>query len=301
LPIDLDHPDVLPALEAARYLSRFLLERWQAHPDAIQVYFTGAKGFHLMLDTRVFGTILPSKNLPLIFDSLRRHLALEIPEPCRDTVDLAIKDRLRLLRLPNTLHEKSKLYKVSLSLDELQRLSPAEIRETAQTLRALTLTDETGFLSHADVQENPAAGQLFRHIRQQLKKLTRKPFAYRFRRPADLTQLTFPCASLQKIWESHVEPGYRNNCAIRLASELRLLGLSEDEASDKLFEWNEKNGIELPADELRNVVSSAYQHRFPYRYSCRDDIRRRFCPLPNYESCRRFMADHSGSPRVAKP
>jgi len=301
LPIDLDHPDVLPALEAARYLSRFLLERWQAHPDAIQVYFSGAKGFHLMLDTRVFGTILPSKNLPLIFDSLRRHLALEIPEPCRDTVDLAIKDPLRLLRLPNTLHEKSKLYKVSLSLDELQRLSPAEIRETAQTLRALTLTDETGFLSHADVQENPAAGQLFRHIRQQLKKLTRKPFAYRFRRPADLTQLTFPCASLQKIWESHVEPGYRNNCAIRLASELRLLGLSEDEASDKLFEWNEKNGIELPADELRNVVSSAYQHRFPYRYSCRDDIRRRFCPLPNYESCRRFMADHSGSPRVAKP
>ena len=65
-----------------------------------------------MLDTRLFGKILPSKNLPLIFDSLRRHLALEVPEPFRDTVDLAIKDRVRLLRLPNTIHEKSKLYKV---------------------------------------------------------------------------------------------------------------------------------------------------------------------------------------------
>jgi hypothetical protein len=291
LPIDLDHPDLLPALEAARHLTAFFLERWQIDPNAIQIYFSGAKGFHLMLDTRLFGKILPSKNLPLIFDSLRRHLALEVPEPFRDTVDLAIKDRVRLLRLPNTIHEKSKLYKVSLSLEELRRLSPAEIRECARSPRPMRLTDETGFLPYADVKENPAAGQLFKHVRRQLKKLTRKPFAYRFRRPADLTQLTFPCAALQTIWESHIEPGYRNNCAIRLASELRLLGLSEEEANDKLFEWNERNGIELPADELRNVARSAYQHRFPYRYSCRDDIRRRFCPLPNYQSCRKFVSD----------
>lgn len=295
LPLDLDHPDLAPALDAARYLSSFLLERWQLDPNGIQIYFSGSKGLHLMLDSRVFGKILPSKNLPLIFDSLRRHLALEIPEPFRDTVDLAIKDRVRLLRLPNTIHEKSKLYKVILSLEELRRLSPGEIRESAQTLRPLILTDETGLLSHADVKQNPAASQLFQHIRRQLQKLTRKPFAYRFRRPADLSQLAFPCAALQKIWESHIEPGYRNNCAIRLASELRLLGLSEDEAGDKLFEWNEKNRIELPVDELRNVVRSAYQHRFPYRYSCRDEILRRFCPLPDYGSCRKFVADRAAS------
>jgi hypothetical protein len=294
-PIDLDHPDLLPALEAARRLTTFLLERWQIDPPAMQIYFSGSKGFHLMLDTRVFGKVLPSKNLPLIFDSLRRHLALEIPEPYRGTVDLAIKDRVRLLRLPNTIHEQSKLYKVSLNWDELQRLSAAEIRHCARTVRPLTQTDETGFLSQADVKENLAAVQLFQQVRRQLRKLTRKPFAYRFRRPADLTQLTFPCAALQKIWDSHIEPGYRNNCAIRLASELRLLGLSEDEASDKLVEWNERNAIELPAEELRNVVRSAYQHRFPYRYSCRDGILRRFCPLPDYQSCRKLVAAHIAS------
>jgi Primase C terminal 1 (PriCT-1) len=292
LPIDLDHPDLAPALEAARHLSGLLLERWQVDPNAVQIYFSGAKGFHLMLDTRVFGKILPSKNLPLLFDSLRRHLALEIPEPLRDTVDLAIKDRLRLLRLPNTVHEKSRLYKVRLSLDELRRLDPATIRERARTLRELTLTDETGFLSHADVKENLAAAQLFQQVRRQLKKLTRKPFAYRFRRPADLAQLEFPCAALQTIWESHIEPGYRNNCAIRLASGLRLLGLTEDEAGDKLFEWNERNTIGLPSDELHNVVRSAYQRRFPYRFSCRDTILRRFCPLLDYGSCLKFVAVH---------
>lgn len=86
-------------------------------------------------------------------------------------------------------------------------------------------------------------------------------------------------------------------CAIRLASELRLLGLSEEEANDKLFEWNERNSIDVRAEELRNVARSGYQHRFPYRYSCRDEILRRFCPLPNYESCRKFVAEHA-QPRV---
>jgi len=54
LPIDLDHPDLLPALEAARHLTDFLLGHWQIDPNAIQIYFSGLKGFHLMLDTRVW-------------------------------------------------------------------------------------------------------------------------------------------------------------------------------------------------------------------------------------------------------
>jgi hypothetical protein len=293
VPIDLDHLELTPAQEAAKRLSAFLLEEWGANADALQIYFSGAKGFHLMLDTRLFGRVMPSKNLPTVFDSLRRHLAQEIPESLRGTIDLSIKDRVRLLRLPNTIHEKSKLYKIILSPTELDRLSPEELRELARTPRALKLTDETGFLSRADVPPNPTAAEMFDRIRRQTSRLTRKPFVYRFRRPADLSQLEFLCAGTQKIWESHIEPGQRNNCAIRLVSELRLLGLTEDEAREKLFEWNERNGIELPAGELQSVVRSGYQHRFPYRYSCRDAILRRYCPLPDLKSCRAFIADRN--------
>jgi Primase C terminal 1 (PriCT-1) len=195
--------------------------------------------------------------------------------------------------LPNTIHEKSKLNKIILSPTELDHLSPEELRELARTPRALKLTDETGFLSRADVPPNPTAAEMFDRIRRQTSRLTRKPFVYRFRRPADLSQLEFLCAGTQKIWESHIEPGQRNNCAIRLVSELRLLGLTEDEAREKLFEWNERNGIELPAGELQSVVRSGYQHRFPYRYSCRDAILRRYCPLPDLKSCRAFIADRN--------
>ena len=289
-PIDLDHPDLTLALDAARHFTAFFADRWAIDPNALQVYFSGAKGFHLMLDTRLFGKILPAKDLPLLFDSMRRHLSEELPERLRETVDLTIKDRVRLLRLPNTVHEKSKLRKIILSLDEVATWNADAIREYAASSRPLTVTDETGLVSQIDVKENPAAARLFQHIRRQVKKFIRRPFAYRFRRPEDLAHIEFPCAALQKIWESHIESGYRNNCAIRLASELRLLGLSADETGEKLLQWNERNHIDLPSDEIHNVVRSAYQHRFPYRYGCADQILRFFCPLRDYESCQKFVS-----------
>lgn len=292
-PIDLDHPDIEPARAAARLLVSVLIDHWKIDSRAVHVYFSGSKGFHLMMDSRLFGRVMPSRTLPQIFDSMRRHLAQELPEGLRQTVDLGIKDRVRLLRLPNTIHEKSKLHKIILSLDELKNASIGEIRANARLPRLLTMTDETGFLSCVDIKEHEEACRFFQRVKRQVTRFARKPFRYRFRPPADPMRIVFPCAALQSIWESHIEPGYRNNCAIRLASMLRLLGLNENQANDKLEEWNEAQHIQLPADELHNVVRSAYQHRFPYRYRCRDAVLRSFCPLPDYQSCRAFVASHA--------
>lgn len=297
LPMDLDHPELIPALEAARRLSGFLLDRWNVDPNGLQIYFSGSKGIHLLLDGRLFGRLAPSKNLPAAFDSMRRHLAQELPEPLRETVDLTIKDRVRLLRLPNTIHEKSKLYKIIVSPAELQECGAEGIRQFARQPRPLSFTDPTGFISRVQVKENPAAAALFRRVQRQVSQFTRKPFTYRFQRPASLARIEFPCAGAQAIWESHIEPGFRNNCAIRLASELRLLGLSVEETERKLSEWNERNGIDLSDEELRSVARSAYQHRFPYRYSCRDPVLRQHCPLPDDASCRKFVAQRLGPRR----
>jgi hypothetical protein len=293
-PLDLDHQDLSVALEATRSFASLFLSHWKVDPNGMHLYFSGSKGFHIMLDTRLFGRIVPSKSLPFLFASMRLHLAQELPNHCRETVDLQLKDRVRLLRLPNTIHEKSRLYKIILSPEELGSLSPDKIRELARETHPLPLTDETGFLSRLIVKENREASRFFRRIRHQVRCMTRKPFEYRFRRPQNLSHIVFPCAGAEEIWESHVEPGYRNNCAIRLASEFRLLGLTEEQAQQKLLEWNEKNAADLPSDELHHVIRSAYRHKFPYRYSCRDEILRRFCPLPNYETCQARIASHDG-------
>jgi hypothetical protein len=295
-PLDLDHPELTPALEAAKRFYDFFRSQWFVDPGAVQIYFSGSKGIHLMLDTRLFGRVAPAKNLPVVFDSLRRHLAQRLPEPLRPTVDLTIKDRVRLLRLPNTIHEKSKLYKIILSPPELESLGPQEIRDLARRARPLLETDSTGLVSHVKVAASAGAMELFERVRRQAARLTRKPFAYRFRRPADPAKIDFRCAAMRRIWGSRIEPGYRNNCAIRLASEFRLLGLTREETETKLLDWNERHGIELPTQELQSVVQSAYQHRFPYRFSCRDPILRHFCPLPDLPACRRFTRDRSDAP-----
>lgn len=295
LPIDIDHPELASAVETAKRLTGFLLDRWAIDANALQLYFSGAKGFHLLLDTRLFGRIMPSAMLPAIFDALRRHLAQELPEPMRESIDLSIKDRVRLLRLPNTIHEKSRLYKILITKAELETTTVPEILELARARRPLTLTDETGFLSRVPITANPAASELFDRVRRQTVKLARRRFTYRLRRPADISRAEFRCAGTQKIWERHIERGYRNNCAIRLASDFRLMGFSSAETEQKLLEWNERNGIDLPEAELLAVVRSAYQRRFPYRYSCRDPVLRKFCPLADLGSCFRFTAERDSA------
>ncbi len=299
-PMDLDSPDLGLVLESVKNLASFFLHRWQVDPNGIQIYFSGSKGFHLMLDTRLFGRITPSKSLPLLFDSIRRHIAQELPSEHRETVDLGIKDRVRLLRLPNTIHERSGLYKALIPLEELHRIHAEEVKELARNTRSLQVTDETGLVPKVTIKENRAASRLFRRVHRQMGKITRKPFVYHFRPPEDLTDIAFPCAGVQAIWEAHAEPGTRNNCAIRLASELRLLGLTEEETSKKVLEWNERNHIDLPIYETQNVVRSAYQHRFPYRYGCRDEILRRFCPLATLEECQNHVVTHSNEHRTIK-
>ena len=136
-----------------------------------------------MLDTRLFGNVLPAKNLPLIFDSMRRHLAQGLPEHLRGTLHVTIGDRVRLLRLANTIHEKSKLHKIILSHYEISRLSVDEIRTCARTIQPLELIDETGFISRIEIHENRHAAELNQRIRRQLRGFRRQPFDYRFRRP----------------------------------------------------------------------------------------------------------------------
>ena len=290
-PIDIDCLDLKKAQESARFFIHLFLDEWGLEEKALQSYFSGQKGFHLLLDSHIFGIVQPSNTLPLVFAALRQHLAWKLPIDLRDTVDLSIKDRVRLLRLPNTIHEKSKFFKVPLSSKEIMTLSEKSIRKLAKNKRLLKDTDPTGFLPRSKVKTNASASRLYERVRLQVKHLIGKPVFYKFSRPRDPSKLHFPCRGIQKIWENKIESGYRNNCAIRLASELRLLGFNVTETREKLLEWNNKNKIRLPLAELEGVAQSAFSHRFPYHFSCHDEILRHFCPLKTYEACQKNLAE----------
>jgi len=118
LPVDVDHEDIGMARGAALALARCLKAGLGIQDEAVLVYFSGMKGFHVMVDARAFGGLEPSRDLHLVLDAVRRSLA-RLAKLGPECIDFSIRDKLRLWRLPNTQHEVSGLFKVRLTGQEL--------------------------------------------------------------------------------------------------------------------------------------------------------------------------------------
>jgi len=130
LPFDFDdRNDPANALVWVRqFLQRLALQ--DVPLDALRLYFSGAKGFHVELPHTLFGGFEPSAELHAYERAAAVELMAGIP------FDRSIYDKLRLWRLPNTLNAKGNHYKVRLSLAEVLSLDMAGILELAESPRA---------------------------------------------------------------------------------------------------------------------------------------------------------------------
>jgi len=87
-----------------------------------------------------------------------------------------------------------------------------------------------------------------------------------------------PCV---RFWFSGVDPGNRNNVAIRLASYYRNFAkLDLDTTLARMMEWNARNAEPLPRSEITSIVGSA--DKGGYNYSCEDEFWKAGC---NIEAC----------------
>jgi len=298
LPLDIDAgaTELDVALDLARRAYQLLTTRWMIPEGALHAYFSGAKGFHLLIDTRVFGRVLPSRHLPAIFSRIRLDLLRSLPDSARPFVDLSIGDTVRLLRLPNTRHRESGLYKVPLSTTELLQTDIAAIRNLAQSPRPLSRVRAAGLLPAAVVGAVPQAVELFDRARRAVRR-ARGPHPYR--PPATPAEPeTALCAARQAIWQRRIPPGNRNNVAIRLASAFRLAGYTADQTRALLLAWNARLRNGLPESEIIAVVHSAYVRPYPYAYGCHDEVIREFCPyVGRLADCEDYRALHRRSER----
>ena len=283
-PMDIDSPDLDLAFDVTRKMVSFLTNKWGVQREALLVYFSGHKGFHIMLDMRVFGKIRPSKYLHLIFSKIRRNLVKQLKLDDFSPFDMTIKDRVRLLRLPNTVNKKSRLYKIQILLEDIDRFSATDVLSLAKTPQKLHYVDETGIIPKVRVEGNPYAVKCYKSARYIVRRSIKKEFEYSFSLKDEDPEKVL-CPAMLNIWNSHVEFGDRNNCVIRLASQFRLSGLSKEKTKELMLLWNKRNRIGLSKEELKRTVHSAYAHRFPYRYGFRDEIIRRFCPFEDINDC----------------
>ena len=221
------------------------LRRWmQLQPEEIELYFSGSKGFHLLIDPRVLG-IVPNTQLNAIYKSLALHLYMAYHIP---VIDLRIYDKRRLFRIPNTVNSKTGLYKVPLSIEQFSSFTYKELMEYAEEPKELPKRIR---------KINKDAAIIFQtrivKAYHTITKPSKPDIAYTI--PEEKQEL-LPC--LKKVLEDGSVRGARNNTLIILASGLLQSGYKLEEVETVTREWNQLNEPPLEQHELEATVRSAY-------------------------------------------
>jgi hypothetical protein len=120
---DLSHPACIEFVERMN-------TKYNLSPDDLFIYFSGRKGFHIALHSKIFGEFKPSSNLPEKIKSFASALTSGM-----DCIDFSIYEGRRIFRIVNSMHMDTSLYKIEISYDELKEKSFEQIRELAKQPR----------------------------------------------------------------------------------------------------------------------------------------------------------------------
>jgi hypothetical protein len=125
LVLDIDRADLADALADARRLVTALSQRYPETAGDVPVYFSGGKGFHVLVE-------LAHHPPPAVgFHRTARTFAEALAARAGVRVDTAVYDIAHIIRLPNTRHPRTGLFKRRIDADDLFRLDVDGIRDRA--------------------------------------------------------------------------------------------------------------------------------------------------------------------------
>ena len=229
----------------------YLTTNLKVPKEYIRIYFSGNKGFHLIVPYTVFG-ITPCKDL----NDKYKMIALDIKKySLNQTIDTRIYDKKRLIRLPHSINGKTGLYKVPLTEDILRISTYASMKLYASKDRNIEYT-ETNLVEDARRSFIEAT---------KVKPKTKKKVNTSYINP----NYEIPLC-IKYIYAKGSVQGARNNTLMILASSLLQKGMELEECIDTLVEWDEeKNEPSMGEKEVETTVRSAYRNLVDgRRYGC---------------------------------
>jgi len=102
------------ARQDVRTLANRLATKYKLPVNDISLYFSGGKGFHLVVSAEHFGGFPNNEKVPEIVRETVRQLAGDLK-----TLDMGLYTVTRIIRLPNSKHEGTGLFKIPLKPEEL--------------------------------------------------------------------------------------------------------------------------------------------------------------------------------------
>lgn len=233
------------------------------NPEDINIYYSGNKGLHLIVKKEIFN-IQPSKNLNVVYGYIAK-LIKTISK--NKTIDTNIYDKKRLFRIPNSKHEKSGLYKIPISFEELKNLSSDQVKLLASNPRIITNTE---------VQVNDMANKLFYKLYKTAADEYENNIAEKKVNNQNQKIIsTPPC--IRYILEQGPIDGSKNHTLSVLTSFYKSKGLQYDEAYSLVSNWS--NGL-VKKGELNRTFNSIFNKN--YKYGCNTLKQISVC---NYDEC----------------
>ena len=257
--IDLDADHLEKDYEKLRrdilLLLRKLKTMFNLNDNNIQVFFSGSKGFHIIIPHEIFGFEY-SKDInnkyKLLVTELKSYTITK-------SVDTRIYDNKRLFREPNSINSKTGYYKVQIDLSNLRTMSYDDLIEYASSPKPLFLVDD---------KYNEKARQAFDDFIDKAKEVQKRSINHNVARTMLANKELLPC--VKYILANGAVKGGRNNTAMALASALYQRDMNEERVLGIMKEWNDTKLDEPLSDrEVENTTRSAYRNvRDGKRYGC---------------------------------
>ena len=228
--------DVLTALSYLKIV-------YHINEDQVEIYYSGNKGIHIIVPAVILG-IEPTPILNGVFKMIASSIKTFTPNK---TIDMQIYDNKRMFRIPNTIHEKSKLYKIQITPHELRSFTEKQIKTLALQPRYIehNIVYETN--SIAQTQFKRAIEEYYELNKETLKEDKRYKTVYNF---------TPPC--IQYILDNGAVEGQRNITIACLTGFCKNSGKSLSETINFISDWNSKNIKPTSNHEMITTIKSIF-------------------------------------------
>jgi hypothetical protein len=136
LHFDFDSIDDQSYVDVKKFIDNICNDKYKTHIDDIKIYYSGNKGFHIIIYNDDTQDITTSNDTDKMIKKICTFLAKKY-----STFDRSVYDKTRLIRVINSVNEKTGLYKIPLYAAEIYTLKYSDIKKLAKNQRRLTDTE----------------------------------------------------------------------------------------------------------------------------------------------------------------
>ena len=243
IPVDIDKQDRTDE-RTLDILRGIILELEDADitEESFQCYFSGS-GYHLILSGDLFN-FQSGNDLPFIVKQTMKKLMPDI--------DASIYMRTGIYRVQHTINQKTDLYKIPLTRNEVINKNPEEIFELAKNPRF-------------DYNYN----QLIGNGEFEDKIVNEVPDVQVFNKISEPNKI-IPC--VQSMLNQGAREGSRHITAMRIISHFKRHGIPSHYAKVCMLHWNSKS---MPEQQIMEMVENVYNRN--YKYGCQDSVMLKHC------------------------